>query len=123
MAHPYITETVKVCMAKNDREREDNLKYVDNIIAHFDYIFGVHDNSRGLFQFGMTTKEKRDLKAGVAFVDTFVDAVKVAKQGEEALTDEKKAEIQENMNAMNDAQTGGLAKYTRAADEAWNKVQ
>ena len=42
----------------------------------------------------MTTEEKRNLKAGVAFVNTFVDAVKVAKQGEEALTDEKKAEIQ-----------------------------
>lgn len=123
MAHPYITEPIKVCMAKTDREREDNLKYVDNIMAHFDYIFGVHDSQRGLFQFGMTTEEKRNLKAGVAFVNTFVDAVKVAKQGEEALTEEKKAEIQQNMNAMNDAQTGGLAVYTRRADETEAKLK
>lgn len=42
-----------------------------------------------------------------------------------AVYDEKKAEIQQNMNAMEDAQTGGLSVYTRRADEsedkAWNK--
>ena len=122
MAHPYITEPIKVCMAKNDSEREDNLKYVDNIMAHFDYIFGVHDAQRGLFQFGMTKEEKRNLQAGVAFAKTFAAAVKVAKEGEEALTEEKKAEIQQNMNAMNDAQTGGLSVYTRRADEAEAKI-
>ncbi|MBR3934780.1 MAG: hypothetical protein IKJ68_12860 [Clostridia bacterium] len=122
MGHPYITDPIKVCMAKTDREREDNLKYVDNIMAHFDHVFGVHDSQRGLFQFGMTKEEKRNLKAGVAFVNTFVDAVKAAKQGEELLTEEKKAEIQANMNAMNDANTGGLSVYTRRADETEAKL-
>ena len=57
----------------------------------------------------------------VAFTKTAFDAVKVAKNGGE-ITDEKKAEIMENMNAIDDAQTGGLAVYTRAADSAEAKI-
>ena len=119
-AHPYITEEIKVCFATNDREKENYLKYAENAIHHFDYIFGVE--SKGLFSFGMSKQEKRDLKAAVAFTKTAFDAVKVAKTGGE-ITDEKKAEIMENMNAIDDAQTGGLAVYTRAADAAEAKIQ
>ena len=119
-AHPYITEEIKVCFATNDREKENYLKYAENAIHHFDYIFGVE--SKGLFSFGMSKQEKRDLKAAVAFTKTAFDAVKVAKNGGE-ITDEKKAEIMENMNAIDDAQTGGLAVYTRAADSAEAKIQ
>ena len=121
-AHPYITEEIKVCFATNDREKENYLKYAENAIHHFNYIFGVNDDQKGLFSFGMSTKEKRDLKAAVAFTKTAFDAVKVAKNGGE-ITDEKKAEIMENMNAIDDAQTGGLAAYTRAADSAEAKIQ
>lgn len=120
-AHPYITEEIKVCFATNDREKEDYLKYADNVIAHFDYIFGVNDDTKGLFAFGMTEKEKRDLKANVAFAKTAIDAVKVAKNGGE-ISEEKKAEIMDNMHAIDDAQTGGLAKYSRAADAAEAKI-
>ena len=119
-AHPYITEEIKVCFATNDREKENYLKYAENAIHHFDYIFGVE--SKGLFSFGMSKQEKRDLKAAVAFTKTAFDAVKVAKNGGE-ITDEKKAEIMENMNAIDDAQTGGLAVYTIAADAAEEKIQ
>ena len=119
-AHPYITEEIKVCFATNDREKENYLKYAENAIHHFDYIFGVE--SKGLFSFGMSKQEKRDLKAAVAFTKTAFDAVKVAKNGGE-ITDEKKAEIMENMHAIDDAQTGGLAVYTRAADAAEAKIQ
>lgn len=119
-AHPYITEEIKVCFATNDREKENYLKYAENAIHHFDYIFGVE--SKGLFSFGMSKQEKRDLKAAVAFTKTAFDAVKVAKNGGE-ITDEKKAEIMENMHAIDDAQTGGLAAYTRAADSAEAKIQ
>ncbi len=120
-AHPYITEEIKVCFATNDREKEDYLIYVDNAINHFDYIFGVHDNEHALFSFGMNKKEKRDLIGAVAFTKTAIDAVKVAKSGGE-VSDEKKAEIQENMNKMNDAATDGLAEYTRRADAAEAKI-
>jgi len=119
-AHPYITEEIKVCFATNDREKENYLKYAENAIHHFDYIFGVE--SKALFSFGMSKQEKRDLKAAVAFTKTAFDAVKVAKSGGE-ITDEKKAEIMENMHAIDDAQTGGLAVYTRAADAAEAKIQ
>ena len=44
----------------------------------------------------------------------------ILKGGE--ITDEKKFEIMENMNAIDDAQTGGLAVYTRAADSAEAKI-
>jgi len=118
-AHPYITEEIKVCFATNDREKENYLKYAENAIHHFDYIFGVE--SKGLFSFGMSKQEKRDLKAAVAFTKTAFDAVKVAKNGGE-MSEEKKTEIMENMNAIDDAQTGGLAKYTRAADAAEAKI-
>jgi len=121
-AHPYITDEITVCFATNDRERENYLKYAENAIHHFDYIFGVHDDEHALFSFGMSTKEKRDLKAAVAFTKTAFDAVKVAKNGGE-ISDEKKAEIMENMTAIDDAQTGGLSKYTRAADSAEAKIQ
>lgn len=120
-AHPYITDEIKVCFATNDREREDYLKYADNVIFHFDYIFGVNDDRNGLFNFGMTKKEKRDLMGAVAFTKTAIDAVKVAANGGE-ITEEKKAEIQQNMNTMEDAETGGLAKYTRAADSAEARI-
>ena len=120
-AHPYITEEITVCFASNDREKENYLKYVDNVIHHFDYIFGVNDDTNGLFSFGMNKKEKRDLMGAIGFAKTAIDAVKVAKDGGE-ITDEKKAEIQSNMNAMDDAQTGGLAEYTRRADAAESKI-
>ncbi len=120
-AHPYIIEPIKICFATNEREKENYFIYVDNAIQHFDYIFGVHDDSHALFSFGMNKKEKRDFKAAVALTKTAIDAVKIAKDGGE-VSEEKKAEIQENLNAVDDAQTGGLAVYTRAADQAEAKI-
>jgi hypothetical protein len=121
-AHPYITDTIKVCLGKGSSGK-DNFKYADNIIAHFDYIFGVNDDRKGLFGFGMSKEEKRNLQGGVAMVNAFIDAVKIAKAGQTELTEEQQAEFDKNKALMDDAQTGGLAKYTRAADEAWNKIQ
>ena len=116
--HPYVKREIKLTF----NTKESDTDYTDNAIAHFDYIFGVHDNEHGLFSIGMNKAEKRDLMANVAAVKTAMAAVKVAKEGEESLTDEKKAEIEQNLNAMQDAQTGGLAQYTRAADAAEEKA-
>lgn len=120
-AHPYIIEEVKVCFATNENEKELYAIYIDNVIFHFDHIFGRHDGP-GLFSIGMSKREKRDLLGAVAFTKTAFEAAKAAKNGGE-ISEEKKAEIQQNMNAMNDAATDGLAKYTRAADEAEAKIQ
>ena len=118
--HPYVKREIKVVFHTSEKDTD----YTKGAVAHFDKIFGVHDDEHGLFSFGMNKKEKRDLMAGVAAVKTAMDAVQAAKDGGE-ISDEKKAEIQENMNAMSDAQTGGLAEYTRRADaaedKAWNK--
>lgn len=119
-AHPYITEEITVCFATNDREK-NYLKYVDNVIHYFNYIFGVNDDTNVLFNFGMNKKETRDLMGAIGFTKNAIDAVKVAKDGG-TITDEKKAEIQANMNAMDDAQTGGLAEYTRCADAVESKI-
>lgn len=121
-AHPYIIEPIKICFATSESERERYFQYdAKNAISHFNYIFGVHDDEHGLFSIGMTTKEKRDLLGAVGFAKAAMSAVKVAKDGGE-MTEEQKTEIQKNMNAMDDANTGGLAQYTRAADEAEAKV-
>ena len=39
------------------------------------------------------------------------------------LTEEEKAKLKEHMNAIDDAATGGLAVYTRRADEAEAKIK
>ncbi len=116
--HPYIKREIKVVF----HTRETDVDYTDNAVAHFDFIFGVHDDEHGLFSFGMSKKEKRDLMGTVAGVKTIIEAAKIAKEGEEALTEEKKTRIQENMNAMQNAQTGGLAVYSRRADAAEAKI-
>ena len=41
----------------------------------------------------------------------------------ELTLDEAKARFVENINLANDAQTGGMALYSRRADEAFAKVQ
>ena len=97
------------------------MKYAENAIVHFDHIFGVKDGSRGLFGFGMTKQEKRDLVGAIGFAKTAVEAVKVAASDGE-MTDEQKAALQNNLNAMDDAQTQGLAVYTRLADAAEAKI-
>ena len=120
-AHPYITEEITVCFATNDREKENYPKYAENAIRHFDRIFGVNDGDTALFSFGMNKEEKRNLMGAIGFAKTAVEAVKVAKAGGE-MTEEQQAEIQKNMNAMDDANTGGLAEYTRRADAAEAKI-
>ncbi len=117
-AHPYIKREIKVVFHTSEKETD----YTNNAIAHFDYIFGVHDNENGLFGLGMNKTEKRNLMGQVAGVKTIMDAAKIAKNGEESLTEEKKAEIMKNMEAMDNAQTGGLAVYTKLADAAEEKA-
>ncbi|MBQ7573538.1 MAG: hypothetical protein IJT23_04700 [Clostridia bacterium] len=111
-AHPYIKREIKVTF----HTKESDVDYTANAVAHFNRIFGVNDDQKGLFSFGMSTKEKRDLMGAVAGVKTAMDAVKAAKDGE--ISEEKAKEVEKNLNAMSDAATGGLAVYTRRADEA-----
>lgn len=115
-AHPYITDEVKVVFANSERDKENCGRYIDNAIHHFNFIFGVHDDEKGLFNFGMSTKEKRDLVGAVAFTKTAMAAVKAAANGGE-VSEEEQEQIKQNMEKMQDAQTDGLAVYSRRADE------
>ena len=116
--HPYVKREIKVVF----NTKESDTDYTTNAVAHFNAIFGVHDDEKGLFGFGMSTKEKRDLAGAVAFAKTAAAAVNAAKEGEDSLTDEKKAELEKNLNTMENAQTGGLAEYTRRANAAEESI-
>ena len=113
-AHPYITETIRVCV--NDRDRHTGELEVNQIIHHFDMIFGVRDNTKGLFNFGPTKQQRREGAAAVAMAGMFGAAIQAAKDGE--VSEETKEKVQEAMNKVEDAATSGLAEYSRRADAA-----
>ena len=71
-AHPYITGEVTIQLDKN------NMTYVENIIHHFDGIFGVHDDTKGLFSFGPTKQQKREMDAMKAMGGMFSAAIGVS---------------------------------------------
>jgi len=114
MAHPYIQDPIKVCLSK----KKPDVNYAANIIFHFDTIFCVRDNEKALLSFGPTKAQKRQGEAYKAIGSALKDAIKVAKEGEQVLTEEKITELQKGMNKIDDAQTHGLAEYTRRADAA-----
>lgn len=108
--HPYIKREIKLCYDKKEKSYD-----IINTCNHFDGIFGVHDNRTGLFG-GISKAEKRDINAAKGAIDMFAGAIKAAKEGQ--LSEENLAKIENGANAIQDASTGGLAVYTRRADEA-----
>ena len=117
--HPYITDEIEVVVNKRDKHIGE--LDVAHIISHFDYIFGVGDNTKGLFSFGPTTQQRREGEALKAMTGMFGAAIKAARTGE--VSEEAAAQVQEAMNKVDDAATCGLSKYTRLADEAEAKIQ
>lgn len=113
-AHPYITGEITIQLDKN------NMTYVSNIIQQFNTIFGVHDDTKGLFSFGPTKQQKREGEALKAMGSMFGAAIKAAKDG--AVSEDAAAKVADAMNKVDDAATGGLAKYSRLADEAESKI-
>ena len=118
--HPYIKQELKICFSKNNRS---DIQYAHNAKQHFDYIFGVHDDERGLFGFGRSKAEKREDAAAIGMAAAFGTAFKAATKGEESITDEEKERLREGIDALNDAATGGMAVYTRRADEAEQRIK
>ncbi len=116
--HPYITEEIEVCI--NDSDKERGMLQVNQIIAHFDYIFGVHDNERGLFQFGFTTQQKREAEAFKAMGGVFSAAINAAKTG--AASEAAQAQVADAMSKVDAANTSGLSEYSRRADEAEARI-
>ncbi|MBE6946324.1 MAG: hypothetical protein E7459_09610 [Ruminococcaceae bacterium] len=116
--HPYITEELKVCL--NDRDKHIGMMDVQHVIGHFNYIFGVGDDTKGLFSFGPTKQQRREGEAFKAMTGMFGAAIKAARTGE--VPEDAKAQVEEAMSKVDDAATSGLAKYTRLADAAEEKV-
>lgn len=112
--HPYITETIRVCL--NDRDKHIGQLEVNQVIRHFNRIFGVGDNTKGLFNFGPTIQQRREGEALKAMSGVFGAAIKAAKTGE--VREDAAAMVADAMNKVDDAATGGLAEYTRRADAA-----
>lgn len=117
-AHPYITQEITVKI--NDRDKHIGELDVNQIISHFNTIFGTGDNTKGLFSFGPTKQQKREGEALKAMTGMFGAAIKAAKTGE--VSEEAMAKVTDAMNKVDDAATTGLAKYSRLADEAEAKI-
>jgi len=117
-AHPYITDEIEVVV--NKRDKRIGMMDVDHIITHFNVIFGVGDDSNGLFGFGPTAQQRRQGEALKAMGGMVSAAVKAAQRG--AVSEEAAAQVNDAMNKVSDAATHGLAKYTRLADEAEAKI-
>lgn len=117
-AHPYITDEIEIVVNKRDKHIGE--LDVAHIISHFDYIFGVHDDTKGLFDFGPTKQQKREGEALKAMTGVFGAAIKAARTGE--VSQEDAAKVAEAMNKVDDAATSGLAEYTRRADAAEAKI-
>ena len=83
-------------------------------------MFGVNDDTKDLFSFGPTVQQKREIEAMKAMAGVFGTAIKTAKNGE--VSEEDAAKVADAMNKVEDASTGGLAKYSRLADEAEESI-
>ena len=114
--HPYVSGEITIRLDEIDMTR-----YAANIIGHFDGIFGVHDDTKGMFQFGPTKQQKREGEALKAMGSMFGAAIKAAKNGE--VPEDAAAKVADAMNKVDDAATSGLAQYSRLADEAEARIE
>ncbi len=117
-AYPYNTRDIKICL----RTSEKDTQYADNVIQHFDYIFGVHDSSKGLFNFGLSKQEKRDLQAKVDMAKLMGGAIKSAVNGETEPSDQLQEQMAQAQESTAAAETSGLSVYSAKADAAEQQV-
>lgn len=114
--HPYVTHEIKLCFNKNEKDAGDGL----GIIQHLDQIFGVRDNEHGFLGLGMSKAEKRDLQAKTDMAKLMGGVLKSAVKGESG--EGLQEQFAQAQQSADDAMTGGLAVYSRRADEAENSV-
>ena len=117
--HPYIEEELEVVINRNDKNV--GMMDVEQIVRHFDSIFGVHDDKKGLLYFGPTKQQRREGEAVKAMTGVFAAAVKAAKEGQ--VSEDVQQQVQDAMKKVEDAGTSGLAEYSRRADAAEAKLE
>ena len=114
-----IKQELVICFSKRDRRE---IGYAHIARQHLDHIFGVHDNETSMFGRRMSKAEERELKGQMGMIGAMGAVASAAMKGGQ-LSEQEKARFVENINLANDAQTGGMALYSRRADEAFAKVQ
>lgn len=119
-SHPYITNTITVCLNKRDKHLGE--LEINQVITHFNVIFGVNDNQSALFSFGPSTQQKRDFAAMKAMGGMIGAAIQTAKNGGE-VSEETAQQVKDAMDKVSDAATSGLAEYTRRADAAEDSIK
>ncbi len=120
-AHPYIKRELKIVFARNnDKPRATDADLARDKLHN---IFGEYDSNKTLLGFGMSRAEKRDLMGTVGMIKAMGTVARAVATGNEELTEEQQEQLKENFEAVNDARTGGLAVYSRRADEAEAKSQ
>ena len=117
--HPYVKREVKITF----HTREGDTDYTDNAIAHFDYIFGVHDNETALFSLRGSKQQQREFKAQMDIAKAIGGALKAKKEGTLSEDNEElKAQMEAAKESSDAANTGGMSVYTERADAAEDKA-
>jgi hypothetical protein len=121
-AKSISADEIKLVLYKSlaDKEIRSRQNVPQSIIGKFDVIFGKHDTSKAMFQ-SFSKSDMRNIQAGTEILKSglaMFKAQKAQNSGEEINQTAYDAQMQTTGNAMNDALTGGLAQYTRNADEA-----
>ena len=121
--HPFVEKEIKIVLASRPRERdyESAENMVSSVVRKFDYIFGVNDDSTALFSIRGSKNQQRKMQAGSDMLKggiAMIKAAKAQKAGEEVDQEAVQAQLQQAADSASDAQTSGLARYSRAADEA-----
>ena len=121
--HPFIEKDIKLCFEKKPgkKEAEKAIDTAEDICRKFDRIFGVKDAEKALIQIGLTKDEKRKVQAGSDMIKgglSMLKAAKAMKAGEEVDEEAVKEQLQKASDSADDANTSGLARFTRAADDA-----
>ncbi|MCQ2466591.1 MAG: hypothetical protein MJ166_03635 [Clostridia bacterium] len=113
--HPYIKREIKLTIRKDQKKSDEATR----IIAHFGFIYGIHDGDHALFG-GMSKEEKRNFQAGVESFKLAGSLLKSAAKGEldpNNIDPEMQAKADEVAKLQEDAKMGAIAKYMRSADE------
>lgn len=113
--HPYIKQEIKLPFRKSEKATN----YADNAIAHFGFIFGIHDGDHALFG-GMSKDEKRSIAAGAEALKLAGSMLKAAANGgidPNNISPELQEQADKAAQLNEDAKLGSIAKYMRAADE------
>ncbi|MBQ9632928.1 MAG: hypothetical protein IJV04_08475 [Lachnospiraceae bacterium] len=118
-AHPYIRHEIKVVFAKADKGGAD---YTINAIAHFDHIFGAHDNDTALFSFKGSKQQQRNFAAQKDLSDLIGGAIKAARSGQAEPDEALAAQFEKTQASMASANTGGMSVYSKRADDAEHQV-